>query len=179
MEFAQLGHEIQQDRHYNSINFCIPDTINAIVSDHVGTKREVGKMKNLIAVQRGMTFLGLVFVLGFIAIVVLFILRAFPLYYERTQVIAAVESVANREGSGKFNDREAQDAFMKAISITNITRFSEKTIKDYLVLEKATERSAPKVLHLRYQAIGPLVADLKLLLDVDISRPLQGASTGG
>ena len=135
-------------------------------------------MKNMIETQRGITFLGLVFVLAFIAIVVLFTLRAFPLFYERTQMAAAMDSVAHREGSAKYSDKEAQDAFMKALQVTNISRFNERNIKDSLILEKGGERSAGKVLHLKYQATNTLVGELQLLLNVDISKPLSGAGTG-
>lgn len=136
-------------------------------------------MKSMTATQRGMTFLGLVLVLGFIAIIVVFILRAFPLFYERTQVMAAMESVANREGAVNYTDREAHSSFLNAISITNIERFNQKNIKDFLVVEKPKERGAPKVLHLKYQATNKLIGDLQLLLDVDVSMPLSGAATGG
>ncbi|MBF8268968.1 MAG: hypothetical protein HW386_677 [Gammaproteobacteria bacterium] len=135
-------------------------------------------MKNMFRMQRGMTFIGLVFVLAFIAIVVLFGLRAFPLIYERTQVKAAMESVVNREGSSKFTAKEAQDAFLRGIGITNIQRFNEKNLKDYLILEKSKEKNAPNVLHLKYQATNKLVADLQLLLMVDISMPLAKGGTG-
>ena len=40
-------------------------------------------MMKTFAKQQGMTMWGLVFLLGFIAIVVLFTLRAYPLYYEK------------------------------------------------------------------------------------------------
>ncbi|MBM2830650.1 MAG: hypothetical protein HW411_1440 [Gammaproteobacteria bacterium] len=135
-------------------------------------------MKNMFRMQRGMTFIGLVFVLAFIAIVVLFGLRAFPLIYEKTQVKAAMESVVNREGSSKFTAKEAQDAFLRGIGITNIQRFNEKNLKDYLILEKSKEKNAPNVLHLKYQATNKLVADLQLLLMVDISMPLAKGGTG-
>ena len=135
-------------------------------------------MKNMTGMQRGMTFIGLVFVLGFIAIVVLFVLRAFPLFYEKTQVVAAMESVANREGSAKFSEKEAQNAFLKAIAITNIQRFDENNIKDFLVVEKAKERGATNSLHLKYQATNKLAGELQLLLVVDATMPLAGASTG-
>ena len=141
-------------------------------------KNEVSIMKNMIRMQRGMTFIGVVFVLGFIAIVVLFGLRAFPLFYEKTQVKAAMESVVNREGSAKFTAKEAQDAFLRGIGITNIQRFSGKNIKDFLVLEKAKERNTPNVLHLKYQATNKLAGELQLLLMVDISMPLAKAGTG-
>lgn len=140
-------------------------------------KSEVDKMKNIIAKQRGMTFLGLVFVLGIIAILVLFVLRAFPLYYERTQVLAAMQSVAHNEGSKKYTEREAQREFMKSISITNIERFGDRTIKNYLTLEKPKD-GGPKILHMKYNATNELAAGLYLLLKVDLKVPLTTAGTG-
>lgn len=135
-------------------------------------------MKNIIAKQRGMTFLGLVFVLGFIAIVVLFVLRAFPLYYERTQVVAAMHSVANNEGSEKYTERDARKSFMRSISITNIQRFTDQNVKDYVTLEKPKDGSGPKILHVKYTATNPLAGGLYLLLKVDEKVPLTTAGTG-
>ena len=135
-------------------------------------------MKRMIANQRGMTFIGLVLVLGFIAILVLFTLRAFPLFYERTQVVAAMQSVANREGSKKFNEREAQKMFLKGIQITNIERFSDRTVKDYVSLEKSKESGGPNLLHVKYDATNKLAGGLELLLHVDETVPLTGPTTG-
>lgn len=135
-------------------------------------------MKSIIAKQRGMTFLGLVFVLAFIAILVLFALRAFPLYYERTQVLAAMQSVAHNEGSQKYSERDAQKAFMKSISITNIERFGDRTIKNYLTLDKPEDGSGPKILHMKYDATNELAGGLYLLLKVDLKVPLTTAGTG-
>lgn len=135
-------------------------------------------MKNKMAKQRGMTFIGLVLVLAFIGILVLFTLRAFPLFYERTQVISAMQSVANREGSTKFSSREAQKMFMKGIQITNIERFTDNNVKDYVTLEKPQNSGDPKMLHVKYDATNKLVAGLELLLHVDESVPLTGPTTG-
>ena len=135
-------------------------------------------MKRMIANQRGMTFIGLVLVLGFIAILVLFTLRAFPLYYERTQVIAALQSVANREGSSKFSAKEAQKMFLRGIQITNIDRFSDQNVKDYVTLEKPKEGSGPQILRIKYDATNKLAGGLELLLHVNEAVALTGPTTG-
>ena len=136
-------------------------------------------MKNMIAKQRGITFIGLVFVLGFIAVLVLFTLRAFPLFYERTQVVAALQSVSNREGSSKFSAKEAQKMFLKGIQITNIERFSDQNVKDYVTLEKPKEGSGPNILRVKYDATNKLAGGLELLLHVDESVPLKGPLVEG
>lgn len=135
-------------------------------------------MISKIANQRGITFIGLVIVLAFIAILVLFTLRAFPLFYERTQVVAAMDSVANRQGSSNFSEREAQRMFMRGIQITNIERFNDRNVDDYVKLEKSTERGGPKILHVKYDATNKLAGGLELLLHVDESVPLTGPTTG-
>ena len=135
-------------------------------------------MINKIAKQRGITFIGLVIVLAFIAILVLFVLRAFPLFYERTQIVSAMQSVANREGSSKFSEREAQKMFMRGIQITNIERFNDNNVKDYVTLEKSESSGGPKILHVKYDATNKLAGGLELLLHVDESVPLTGATTG-
>ena len=135
-------------------------------------------MKNKIANQQGMTFIGLVLVLGFIAILVLFTLRAFPLFYERTQIVAALQSVSNREGSSKFTEREAQKMFLKGIQITNIERFNDHNVKDYVTLEKPKSGSGPKILRVKYDATNKLAGGLELLLHVNESVPLTGPTTG-
>jgi len=89
-----------------------------------------------------------------------------------------LDSVAHREDSAKFNDKEAQTAFLKAIQVTNISRFDDRNIKEYLTLEKGGEHGAGKVLHLKYQATNKLAGELQLLLDVDISKALTGTGTG-
>ena len=135
-------------------------------------------MMNKYAKQQGMTFIGLVLVLAFIAILVLFTLRAFPLFYERTQIVSALESVANRDGSSKFTEKEAQKYFMNGIAITNIERFTDKNVGDYVTLEKPNSGKGPKVLRVKYDATNKLAAGLELLLHVDESIPLAHAGTG-
>ena len=137
-------------------------------------------MKTMTANQRGMTFIGLVFVLGFIGLVVLFILKAFPLFNEKIQVVAALESVSNQADSVKFREAQVHQAFLRSLSATtNINRFNKNNIKDYLVLDNPDKRGDPKIMHLSYQATNDLAGGLQLLLNIDEKIPLGGGGETG
>ena len=66
---------------------------------------------------------------------------------------------------------------MKAISITNIERFSDKNIKTFLTIEKPAKHGDPKLLHMSYQATNKLFGELQLLLIVDESIPMTAQDT--
>ncbi|MCZ6525910.1 MAG: DUF4845 domain-containing protein, partial [Gammaproteobacteria bacterium] len=68
-------------------------------------------MRVMRARQRGMTFWGVLFIFGFIAIVVLFSLRAFPLYNEKMSVISAMNSVSQRPDASKLTTKNIRKYF--------------------------------------------------------------------
>ena len=133
-------------------------------------------MKKMIESQSGLTIWGVIFVVAFIASVTLFTLRAYPLFYERLQVAKAMESVSKQENITKLREDEIRNAFIKALQITNVSRFSRDTIKEYLNVEK--ERGGPSMLVLKYDATSPLFSDLMLMMRIEESVPLTGPSTG-
>jgi len=134
-------------------------------------------MKHSIKQQTGLTFIGLCFVLSFIAIVVIFVLRLFPLYNEKFQIEAAMQTVVSQPDSAKRNITDTRGAFMRALAVTNINRFNNKNIKDHVNIIKPAKSGEPPVLHVQYQATNKLFADIQLLLSFDRKIPLSG-STG-
>jgi len=124
-----------------------------------------------------MTFIGLVLVLGIIALVTVFVLRLFPLYNEKFQIEAAMNSVASQPDSATTSVVEIRKSFLRAISITNISRFNDSTVKDHIDIIKPAGRGQPPMLHVHYQSTNKLFADVKLLLEFDKKIPL-GNSTG-
>ena len=136
-------------------------------------------MTNLMHYQRGITLGGLIVVLGFIAILVTFAVRAFPLYNEKMQIVSAMNSVAGSPEAANMAERDLQRTFLKNIQgTTNISRFNDKNVKDYLTVEKPETKGDPRMLHLQYQQANKLVADLQLLLVVDHRVPLRGNQSG-
>ena len=135
-------------------------------------------MKNLFHKQDGLTFIGLCFILAFIAILVTFTLRVFPLYNEKFQVISAMNSVASRPDADSMSLTDIRKYFLRNIQVTNIERFSDENVKDYVNIIKPAKRGEPKLLHVQYQATNKLVADLQLLLIFDEKMPLRGPGEG-
>lgn len=135
-------------------------------------------MKKGIYHQHGITMWGFLFVLAFIAIVVLFTLRAFPLYNEKFQVVSAMNSVASRPDSAGYTLRQIQESFYKQITVTNIERFTSNNLKDYVFLEKTKKKGEPNFMRVKYTASNKLFADLYLTVEFDRSLPLNGQAGG-
>jgi Na+-transporting methylmalonyl-CoA/oxaloacetate decarboxylase gamma subunit len=133
-------------------------------------------MKNSMKQQTGLTFIGLCFVLSFIAIVVVFVLRLFPLYNEKFQIEAAMNTVVSQPDSSKRTIAETRSAFMRALAVTNINRFDNKNIKDHVNIIKPAKSGEPPMLHVQYQATNKLFADIQLLLSFDRKLPLTNSS---
>jgi Domain of unknown function (DUF4845) len=132
-------------------------------------------MKPLRTRQTGLTLGGLIVVLVFIGLVVTFLLRAFPLYNEKFQILSAMTTVANNPASASMSEKELQFAFLKNINATtNIQRFHDSNLNDYIHLIKPEKKGQPKILHISYQATNVLFKDLNLLLNFDEKMPLKG-----
>ena len=131
-------------------------------------------MLNKRSTQQGITFIGLVFVLGFIAILVVFAVRVFPLYNEKIQIVAAMNSLANRPDSGSLSVDDIRKSFLKNLNATtNINRFNSQNLKEHVEVVKGEAKGDPKQMRVHYEATNKLVADLQLLLVFDEYRPLN------
>lgn len=136
-------------------------------------------MRDIRSKQKGLTLGGLIFVLSFVGVVVLFAVRAFPLYNEKMQVVSAVNTIVADPEAGGMTDKEIRDRFLANMyATTNIRRFDEKNVKDYIIIDKPKKAGEAKTLRLQYEARGPLVYDLELLLVVDQAFPLRGNAGG-
>jgi len=129
--------------------------------------------------QTGLTMVGLIFILSFIAIVVLFVLRAFPLYNEKFQVIAAMNSAVEQQGTN-VSDKEVAKMFLRSLqAATNIQRFTDRNLKDYVEVLKPETKGGPKQLRVHFQATNVLFKDLNLMLIFDHKVPIRGSASDG
>jgi Tfp pilus assembly protein PilE len=134
-------------------------------------------MKQVIKKQSGLTFIGLVLVLGVIALIVIFVLRLFPLYNEKFQIEAAMNTVAAQPDADTRSLADTRSAFLRSLAVTNISMITSANIKDYVDIEKPKTRGEPPMLRVHYQSTNKLFADVQLLLVFDKQIPL-GNSTG-
>ena len=131
-------------------------------------------MKQTRTNQRGMTLWGLSYILFTIIMIFVFILRLYPLYYEKYQYIGMLDAVAQRPDATTLTERDAYKFFMRNVAVTNLTRFSEANLKDYMTLERSKKKGEPATLHLKYEASSPLFADLELKMVFDRKVVMRG-----
>ena len=132
-------------------------------------------MKKLRKYQQGITIGGLIIVFGFIAVLVTFAVRAFPLYNEKMSIVSAMNSVAADPESAGKSETEIQKSFLRNIeATTNIQRFTDRNLKEYVHVIKPEKKGDSKLLEVTYQSTNKLFADLELLLNFDQKVPLQG-----
>lgn len=135
-------------------------------------------MKQMSKYQRGMTLWGLSYILFTLIMIFVFILRVYPLYYEKYQYIGMLDAVAQRPDATSLSEKEAIKYFMRNVSVTNLTRFSESNLKDYMSLERSKTKGKPGVLHLKYEASNALFGDLELKMVFDRSVVMRGPGGG-
>jgi hypothetical protein len=128
--------------------------------------------------QAGITFWGLCFVLLFIGIIVLFTLRAFPLYNEKFQVISAIDAVVTRPDASELTTAEVRKYFLRNVQISNVRRFKSSNIREYVEVLPPEERGGPRVMHVKYESRNKLFSDLHLLMVFDRKKPLRGPVEG-
>lgn len=131
-------------------------------------------MRNFVRKQDGITGIGIIFVLAVLAGVVLIVLRLFPLYNEKFEVVATLNTVVSQPDAAKFTTSSAGRAFMKAIGVTTVNRFDDRTIKENLKIIKPKKKGEPRVLHFQYEARNTFFADIEFVLVFDKKMPLTG-----
>jgi hypothetical protein len=129
--------------------------------------------------QSGLTFIGLVFILAVIAVVVLFVLRLFPLYNEKFQIESAMQTVVSQPDAAKKSLADTRTSFMRALAVTNISRFTSANVKDHVFILKPKSSGEPPMLQVKYQATNKLFADVQLLLVFDKQLPLTNSTGAG
>ena len=133
-------------------------------------------MRKQTGTQKGITTIGLVLVLAVLAGVVTIVLRLFPLYNEKFQVVSVLNTVVSQPGAAKFTTKTAGKSFMRGISITTIDRFDDRTIKENLVVIKPKKKGQPRILHMHYETRNKFFDDIYFVMVFDKKIPLSGPS---
>lgn len=79
--------------------------------------------------QQGLTFIGLLLVLGFIGIITLSVLKVFPVYMEHFAVKTALESLENDQSIKEMSVSEIRGLFGKKLDINQVTSINAKDAK--------------------------------------------------
>ncbi len=128
-------------------------------------------MMHLKSKQQGMSFLGIVFLILVFVVFGALGLRLYPLYYDKFQIISAMQSVTERADAADLTPSQVRSYFMRNIEITNIRRFTDANIKQHLKILKG-KKGEPNQMKLKYEAENKFFADIYFNLKFEETMPL-------
>ena len=131
-------------------------------------------MMNLQQKQTGISFLGFVFIILVLVMVGTLALRLYPLYYERFQLVSAMNAVASRTDAADLTAADVRRYFLRNIEITNIRRFTTKNLKQHLKVLKG-KKGQPNQMRLTYESENEFFHELFFILRFDKTMPLGSA----
>lgn len=113
--------------------------------------------------QRGITFIGLVFVVAAIVFVAVIGMKLTPAYLEFMSVKKVIAKIAREPSFAEMNKKDIADEFDKGALIDNIKVVGGSD------LEITKQDSGKQIVTAQYQVVVPLVANVSALLDFKAS----------
>ena len=112
--------------------------------------------------QRGITFIGLVFVVAAIVFVAVIGMKLTPAYLEFMSVKKVIAKIAREPSFAEMNKKDIVDEFDKGAVIDNIKVVQGSDLE-------ITKDSGKQIVTAQYQVVVPLVANVSALLDFKAS----------
>lgn len=119
--------------------------------------------------QAGMTFWGVLFVVGVFVFIFFIGFKLFPVYMEDFKIRSALDSLAREADVGSKSKPELAETLQKRFDIDDVTSV---TPAKHLVLE-ARGRNI-RVIRIRYEAVVPLFYNISALLEFDHAKEVRG-----
>ena len=111
--------------------------------------------------ERGISFVGLMFVLVVLGFTLLIGLKLFPIYLESFKIDKALKGVVSDSKIGERSKRQIQAALIKRLDIDSVKVITNRNIKDHLVI---TSKSGQVSLDLDYEAEAELLGNISLVI---------------
>ena len=114
--------------------------------------------------ERGITFIGLMFVLVILAFVGLFGLKLFPIYMESFKIDKAMDSLISDSKISERSKQEIRGALIKRLDIDSVKAVGHGNMKEHLEI---TKNGGNVSLDLTYEQETPLFGNISLLVTFD------------
>ena len=108
--------------------------------------------------QQGLTFISLVFVLGFIAIIVLLALKIGPIYLDHSKVVSALAEIEKTPDIEEQSEAQIRDSLNKRFNINYVYDVTQDDIT-------ITKQSNYLKVAIEYEVVKPLVGNLSALVE--------------
>ena len=109
-----------------------------------------------------MTLLGWIFTLTLIGSVALIVMKLVPIYLESFKVDKALSGIIEEPGIGNKPPVEIYKDFVRRMDIDEVDRFSARTVREYVTVEKNLRNVTITV---EYQAETHLIGNVSLIVD--------------
>lgn len=117
--------------------------------------------------QRGMTMIGMIFVLLVIGFFAVLVIRLWPIYYENFGVQRAVKRLAAEPGASSFSDLKIWQTLTRQLLIDQVTSVTQKDV----VIGKSSD--GLKEVHITYEVRKPIVFNIDVIVYFDDVAVLQ------
>ena len=108
--------------------------------------------------QQGLTFLGLVLVLGLIATLVLLILRIAPIYLDHSKVAGALDDMKKTDNIQAKSEQEIRDSLNKRFNINYVYDVTQDDIK-------ITKHGNYLKIAIEYEVVRKIIGNLSVLVE--------------
>ena len=114
--------------------------------------------------QKGISFLGLVFILILLAFVGLFGLKLFPIYMESFKIDKAMKGVLELPNVSSMSRGQIEKALMKRMDIDSVTTIYHRNFKEHV---KVATSNGQVQIDVTYDRETPLFMNIYLLVDFE------------
>ena len=111
--------------------------------------------------ERGISLVGLMFVLVVAAFVGLIGMKLFPIYTESFKIDQAMKGLILDSKIGEHSKREIQAALIRHLDIDGVTVVDHRNIMDHLTI---TSSGGNVSIHLEYEKVTDLFGNISLLI---------------
>jgi hypothetical protein len=108
--------------------------------------------------QQGLTFISLVFVLGFIATIVLLALKIGPIYLDHSKVVSALAEIEKTPDIEEQSEAQIRDSLNKRFNMNYVYDVTQDDIT-------ITKQSDYLKVAIEYEVVKPLVGNLSALVE--------------
>jgi len=113
--------------------------------------------------QRGITFIGMLFVGGLLVFAALLVMNVAPAYGEFMSIKKILRVMEQDESLTGMSDKEVREAFDKRASIDYVSAVKGSD----LIIEKGD--GGKPIISVEYQVVKPIIANASILLDFSAS----------
>ena len=116
--------------------------------------------------QRGLSFLGLIALVGIIGFCIVIGLKLIPIYMESWKIDGIMEAVISEPGINDQSRQEVIDSMLKRLDIDAVDAVNYSNWRDKLTVAKRKNSTS---INVRYEITTPLIGNLSLLAVFDKS----------